>query len=65
MLSCSMCMMASIRCSGSVLQALSESGSEHAPWPLSAVLLTERNVRDFAQETTSWHPCCVKGLTVF
>lgn len=63
--SCSMFMMASTRCSGKVLQALSESGSGQASWSLSAALFATGNLRDLAAAARSWDPCWVNGLTVF
>ena len=63
--SCSLCIMASIRYSGKVLQALSKSGSGQASWSSSALLSPTDLVRDLAAATTSWDPCWVNGLTVF
>lgn len=57
-------MMVSIKCSGKVLQALSESGSGQASWPSSAALL-RNGIRHLVAQVKSWHPCCTTGLTVF
>lgn len=62
--SCSICIMASIRCSGRLFQALSEPDSGEVSWTLSAVLRLTGIVRSLAAGNRSWDPCCVNGLTV-
>lgn len=63
--SCSICIMASIRCSGRLLQALLEPDSGQISWTFSAVLRPTGIAQNLVAEDSSWDPCCTHGLTVF
>lgn len=63
--SCSICMMASIRCSGRVFQALSCPDSGEVSWTFSAVLGPTGIKGCLEAGDKSGDSCCINGLTVF